>query len=804
MSNIIIKRQIIIFCLLFIICVLQSTYSREYKGATKAPAYPLITIDPYISAWSVSDTLYHSTVRHWSGKKFPLQGVITVDGKHYRFMGKEEDDWNDLVEMLKVNEKETLFTHQTPSDKWTTITYDDKNWEKGTGSYGKPGMPYNKTTWNDDKYDIWIRREFSLTDNLPTDSLYLQFTIDKSAEFYLNGEKLTETESYWKSTRQIPLDKKLRRLLKKGKNVLCAHIHSQDWAGVADFGIVSYKKAHEKYPLTALQQSVEVLPTRTIYQFTAGPATLKLTFTNPLLMDNINLMSRPVGYIHYEIDFTDNKKHTSEISFSLSPNWCLNYPAQPFTTQKRYTNQGMTVLMAGSKDQKILGKKGDDVRIDWGYLYLTSSDSDSKLYIDDIQNLCYKKNIKKRNKGSVIIGYDDIYSIEYFHTPTKGYWTNEGNIEDVLYMASKQEKEIYKQCEKFDQRLLKQATKSGGNKYSELCAMVYRQVIAAHKLIKSPHENLLFLSKENFSNGSIGTVDITYPSIPIFIYGNLELCKALLNPIYEYCEYNKWNKPFPPHDVGTYPIANGQTYGADMPVEESGNMLILTAAICQNEKSTEYAMKHWKLLKQWADYLVTKGVDLDNQLCTDDFAGHSAHNCNLSIKSIIGIASFGKMALMNNDIETGQKYLNKAKEMATQWEKMANDSTHYRLAFDLPGSWSQKYNLIWDKYLGLNIFSPEVYQKEIAFYLKKMNHFGLPLDSRASYTKADWILWSAALADKEEDFQELISPLYRYATETRSRVPMSDWYETTTGNMVDFQARSVLGAFFMKIIMDKQ
>lgn len=791
-----------LFLCLSLVGFLPSLYGKDYAGAPKAPAYPLITIDPYISAWSVSDTLYHSAIRHWSGKKFPLQGILTVDGQPYRFMGKTENDWADLLELLKVNETETSFTCHTPSAQWNTLQFDDTNWKKGIGSYGKPGMPYNKTTWDSDKEDIWIRREFTLDDNLPSDSLYLQFTIDKSAEFYLNGEKLTEAVSNWKTTRQIPMDKQLRRLLRKGKNVLCAHVHSQDWAGVTDFGITSLKKAQEEYPVTALQQSVEVLPTQTVYRFTAGAATLKLTFTSPLLMNNLSLMCRPVGYIHYEIDFNDNQEHSAEIAFSLSPRWCLNYPAQPFITQERQTSRGMTVLTAGSQDQKILGKKGDDVRIDWGYLYLTSSDPDSRLFIDNSQNLCYQHTMKKQQEGTAIIGYDDIYSIEYFHTPTKGFWTHEGDIDEILYLASRQEKEIYDQCATFDQRLLKQATKAGGQEYAELCSMVYRQVIAAHKLIQSPHGNLLFLSKENFSNGSVGTVDITYPSIPLFLYGNLELCKALLNPIYEYCEHYHWNKPFPPHDVGTYPIANGQTYGADMPVEESGNMLILTAAICQKEKSTKYAMRHWSLLKQWADYLVGKGVDLDNQLCTDDFAGHSAHNCNLSIKSIIGIAAFGKMAVMNNDKETGRKYLDKAKEMAAQWEQMGLASDHYRLAFDQPESWSQKYNLIWDKYLGLNLFSPEVYQKEIAFYLKKMNCYGLPLDSRATYTKADWILWSAALADKEENFRELIAPLYKYATETQSRVPMSDWYETTTGNMVDFQARSVLGAFFIKIILD--
>lgn len=792
-------KQFIFLCLSFM-WILPSAYGKKYAGAFKAPAYPLITLDPYISAWSISDTLYHSTIRHWSGKKFPLQGILTVDGQPYRFMGKAEDEWQDVVELLKVNETETTFTCHQPSLQWNSLSFDDTDWKKGCGSYGKPGMPYNKTTWSSNEEDIWIRREFTIDNHLPSDSLYLQFTIDKSAEFYLNGEKLTEIVSNWKTTRQIPMDKQLRRLLRKGRNVLSAHVHSPDWAGVADFGIACLRKAQEEYPVTARQQSVEVLPTQTVYHFTAGAARLKLTFITPLLMDDLNLMSRPASYIRYEVSFTDNKHHTAEIAFSLSPRWCLNYPAQPFNTQKRQTSHGMTVLTAGSKDQKILAKKGDDVRIDWGYLYLTAASPESTLFIDSNQNLCYKNNVEQ--EGTVIIGYDDICSIEYFQNPTKGYWTLEGNTDDILYQASRQEKEICRRCNRFDQYLLKQATNAGGQEYAELCAMVYRQVIAAHKLIQSPHGNLLFLSKENFSNGSVGTVDITYPSIPMFLYGNLELCKALLNPIYEYCEYYHWNKPFPPHDVGTYPIANGQTYGADMPVEESGNMLILTAAISQEEKSTEYAVKHWELLKQWADYLISKGVDLDNQLCTDDFAGHSAHNCNLSIKSIIGIAAFGKMAVMNNDKTTGRKYLDKAKEMAAQWEQMALASDHYRLAFDQPESWSQKYNLIWDKFLGLNLFSPDVYQKEVAFYLKKMNRYGLPLDSRATYTKADWILWSAALAEKEEDFQKLIVPLYKYATETQSRVPMSDWYETTTGNMVDFQARSVLGAFFMKIILD--
>jgi hypothetical protein len=322
-------------------------------------------------------------------------------------------------------------------------------------------------------------------------------------------------------------------------------------------------------------------------------------------------------------------------------------------------------------------------------------------------------------------------------------------------------------------------------------------------LVEDKAGNLIFLSKENFSNGSIGTVDITYPSAPLYLIYNPELLKGMMNPIFYFSESGKWTNPFPSHDVGTYPQANGQTYGGDMPVEESGNMLILTAALALVEGNADYAGKHWDVLTTWANYLIEKGLDPENQLCTDDFAGHLAHNANLSVKAIMGIAGYGKLAGMLGHRETSQKYIRTAKDMAQKWMQMADEGDHYKLTFDRPDTWSQKYNLVWDKFFGLSIFPNEVSQKEVAYYLTKQNKYGLPLDIRKDYTKTDWIVWSACLADDYADFQKIIHPVYVYANETVSRIPLSDWHDTVDSRSVGFRARSVVGGYFMKVLKDK-
>lgn len=584
------------------------------------------------------------------------------------------------------------------------------------------------------------------------------------------------------------------------------------------------------------QVSLDVRPTRSIYRFAARGVELAVTFTSPLLMDDLDLLSRPVSYITFAVRSADGRSHDVRIYLDATAEWAVHEPSQE-VRWSRSKAAGLRILRIGTVAQEILGRAGDDVRIDWGHLLLAAPSAECAAAIADDQ----AARLSFANTGEiprvddedmpraandrwpvlavafdlgrvgpqpvrrhVLIGYDDIYAIEFFHERLRAWWRRKGaTAEERLAAAERDHPEVLRRCAAFDARLLEEATRAGGRRYAALCALVYRQAIAAHKLVAGPDGTPLFFSKECFSNGSIGTVDVTYPSSPLFLLYNPVLLKGMLEPIFSYRESGRWTKPFAPHDVGRYPIANGQRYGGDMPVEESGNMIILAAAIARAEGKADFAGRHWDVLTEWAAYLEAKGFDPENQLCTDDFAGHLAHNANLSIKAIVALGAYGKLAGMLGDRARESRYTERARGMARRWVEAARDGDHYSLTFDRKGTWSQKYNLVWDRVLGLDLFPPEVARTEIAYYLTRQGPYGLPLDGRALYTKSDWILWTATLAGKRSDFEALIDPVHRYVNETPDRVPVSDWHFTHTGRVRGFRARSVVGGYFMKVLAER-
>ena len=585
------------------------------------------------------------------------------------------------------------------------------------------------------------------------------------------------------------------------------------------------------------QVGLQVLPTRSIYQFDNGAVHVTLTFMTTALPDDLEAFGRPLTYLTWDVRSMDGAAHDVSIYDSISSQLAVNTPNEPVEWRTE-TMGALTGLRVGTKSQPILGSSGDDHRIDWGYAYVVAPTAQARSIIGDNAALLRgfagdigpvevkdQKSSRPANENQptlaftfdlgkvgatsvsrhLMVGYDEIYAIKYFGHNLRPYWRRNGMDAPALFQAAEKDyASLTQKCEKFDTQLMTDMTWVGGAKYAQLAALAYRECTAACGMAADAKKQPLYFTKENTSNGDIATVDVIFPMDPIWVFLSPAIAKATLVPILDYAASDHWKFPNAPHDLGTYPIARGTDDGGEgMPVEESGNMIILCDAIAQADGNANFVTKWWPKLTQWAQYLEKYGLDPEDQLCTDDFMGHLAHNANLSVKAILGLAAYGDLCKMRGDTKNAAKYKAEAATDAKHWIEATQDGGHSRLAFDKPNSWSQKYNLVWDRILGLNVFPASVAKSEIAFYKQALNAYGVPLDSRTKLTKTDWSLWSATLADNQADFETLITPIYNYMNTTTTRMPLVDSYITDDIHSDGMRARPVVGGLFIKMLSDR-
>lgn len=586
----------------------------------------------------------------------------------------------------------------------------------------------------------------------------------------------------------------------------------------------------------ARQLSLRVFPTRTVYEFEAGSTRITLTFLTPDLPKDIDVLARPITYLSWGVRSTDGKDHQVSIFYGNTAELVVNTPDEK-VVWSAVSAPNLRALRMGTADQPILKQAGDRIRIDWGYLYVAAPQSelaqdvvlDARAAIhaftstgilpstsdtrmprsanDHWPVIAFAFNLgnvgRSPTSRHLILAYDEIDPIEYFHTRLRPYWQYEGaTISNLLESAEHDYNSLSARSKSFDQKLMADLARTGGEQYAEVAALAYRQVFAANKLALGPDGEPLMFLKEISSCGCAQTADVIYPEAPILLLLNPKLLEYSLTPLLDYARSNRWPYPYAPHDLGTYPIDNARVPSRmeSMPVEESGNMLLMIAAIAKAEGNASFANRYWPLLSKWADYLKANGLDPGNQLCTDDFTGLLAHNANLSLKAIEALGSYAMLAEMLGKRHTAETYRKTAEDYARKWMRIAADGDHTRLAFDRPHTWSQKYNLVWDRVLGLKLFPETLARQELAYYRKQATPFGFPLDSRSAFTKLDWEAWSASLADSDALFRSLFSGLYHFADATPTRVPLSDWYWTVDGTQVGFQARPVVGGIYIRML----
>ncbi|MBA2393108.1 MAG: DUF5127 domain-containing protein [Ktedonobacteraceae bacterium] len=606
----------------------------------------------------------------------------------------------------------------------------------------------------------------------------------------------------------------------------------------------------------ATQVQLEVTATQSRYVFHAGPVTLYVNFLSPIEATNLQNLSIPFGYIFVQAHSNDGNTHSVSVYMDISGEWAhgtnttlINWAYQTVNTGTQNVNAFSVTpaspqVLAETNDYPSWGSaiwatNGPGFTYQSGQDTVVRSLAVSQGSLNNSMDTTMPRAINDRwpvfgfnfNLGALggtpnaplifVLGHVRQPAVSYQggQVPPlwQAYWSNWIQMLGATYNDATA-LTILTRANALDASIAQKAVAAGGAHYAALCALAARQAFGGIELVNTASSPWLFL-KEISSDGNVSTIDVIYPMFPILYYLNPNLLSLILAPILHYVESGLWPQVYCVHDLGSsYPNANGHNDGGgeNMQVEETSNMLIMAAAyILQASDASSYSNAHYTIFRQWANYLnASNGGNpnrpnaldplLQNQ--TDDFTGSIAHSTNLALKGIIAIGAMGIIAHAAGNSADQQFYSSTAINLIGQWTQLSKDPSqaHLDIAYNEadtaqgtgPGTYSLKYNALPDRILGLNLIPTSVLQQEANWYIQKENQYGVPLDSRHTYTKADWEIWTAGSTDNAQLRQFFIDALYKFANTSPSRVPFTDWYDTINNTQNGFQARPVIGGLF--------
>jgi hypothetical protein len=593
------------------------------------------------------------------------------------------------------------------------------------------------------------------------------------------------------------------------------------------------------------QTSLTITATRTTFSFTSGGVALSVEFLSCVDLADLHRQSVPASYLLVRATSVDGASHRVGVYVDVSGEWAHGDPATPITWGKHDIAgpARMVALTMEPATPTVFGESHN--RASWGNTVFAADDRAGLTWeigedvlvrrtaatSDGLANASdpgQPRPIEDRRpvlgvnqdlgtitpdtpsaEFVVCVGHVREPAIEYLNTELPPLWRSYWAAwPDMLSWFRADLETARRRAEELDRRIEREAGAAAGPKFAAVCALALRQAVAGTELVSRDGAPWAFL-KELSSGDFISTVDVIYPAFPAYLYLSPEFLRALLEPVLDFSE-RAWTKPFAPHDLGRYPTANGQDYPADMPVEESADLLIMAAAVMARLDATasaDFARPHYPILVRWADYLVQHGLDPSSQLSTDDFEGPIARNANLALKAVIAIGAMSRIADGLGHADDAARYLSTAQRYIRQWRELATDPSgrHTMVAYDQPGSWSLKYNAWADVHLGLGLVGDAVAAQEAAWYQAQANAFGVPLNYRKdygpTYTKSDWEMWCAAwLADHVPVRDMLVESVHHFAHTTPDRSPLTDWYDSVTGRLTGFCGRPVVGGFFAPLV----
>ncbi|KAF2746006.1 glutaminase GtaA [Sporormia fimetaria CBS 119925] len=592
----------------------------------------------------------------------------------------------------------------------------------------------------------------------------------------------------------------------------------------------------------AEQTYAEYTSTKTAFTFEVGKKVLmQVTFLSPITPLDLKRQSLPFSYMEVQIWPLDGKYHSVQLYTDVSAHWVTGDLNAVVEWNYQQVND-VVYHQVWKQHQQHFSETQD--RAEWGNLFyatdyrngltvqsgtddnvraqfiltggLTSvldmnfgSITDRRPVFAYALDLGYMRARPKPVLFTIGLCQDQAVQflgkngVRILPSLWKDYFNNDVN---ALYFAHKDYPTSSLLSTGLDNKIARDSVLAAGTDYLAITSLAVRQAFGATQLVGTALKPYLFM-KEISSNGNTQTVDVIFPSSPIFFYLNPHLIALLLDPHFEHQDAGHYPNTYPIHDLGThYPNATGHTDGRDepMPLEESGNHLLLILTYAQRTHNLAYLRAHYPILKQWAEYLVSDALYPSHQLSTDDFAGFSANQTNLALKGIIALEAMSRISSLINEPLDAARYTSIAHDYLSKWLVLGINSNanppHATQTYNNASTFTLLYNLYFDTLAQTHLIPPSVYSLQSSFYPTVQQRYGVPLDSRNPFlTKVDWEIFCAAVAGPETKGL-FVKKVKEWLGSTGSMLPFTDLYETDTGEHVRgktwFMGRPVVGGMF--------
>ncbi|KAJ5112743.1 hypothetical protein N7532_000788 [Penicillium argentinense] len=587
--------------------------------------------------------------------------------------------------------------------------------------------------------------------------------------------------------------------------------------------------------LPATVRHAEFTATHSVFDLTAGSVKLTLDFFSPVSPSNYLRQSLPFSYLTVRVSGSNGRD--IQVYSDIDGRWTGREDRSVLDYEEH--DDGLVIHSLSVEDSAKYAEASDMAL--WGKAILASRPSESStLSASAGDPKTVREQFAKKGDlsgqeftwsyGSIaalshdlgivhgeasinfVVGYEREAAINYLGEEYTGYYRAEyPTTHKALAHFLDDYNNAVLESWQLDQELKTFSTAAAGSKYADIIALSTRQAYGGIDLTIPNHsldtEDVLAFIKELSSDGNINTIDVIMPAFPIYWVLDPEWIRLMLEPVMRYLDAGRWHLPYTIHDLGShYPHAIGHDdqKAEPMPIEESGNLLVLALAYARATGDIDWTGRYMDIFQKYADYLVDNSIDIANQLSSNDAAGPLPNETNLAIKAAVGIKAFGVLSGKENYSRIGEEHATLFYEDGLGIDE---EKTHFVLQYPgYPDSWKTPYNLFPDVLLGLETFSKDAHRMNSEFYSTVRGEYGVPLDNRQDWAKSDWNMWLAATFEKNTR-DEFVDDLWAFMTNGKHNWPFSDRYVSTSahgnapGTPILCRARPTVGGHFALLAM---